>query len=128
MGPGSFPNLSCKREVSMAISVEVSELVENFLWLTEERSCAHKAQLGNKQTLIVKGGLGTGKSIVAINLLTEFIKRKLLTQYVSKNAATREVLKKCLPVALRKPTSTICSKVLAVISTPRKYLWRIAGG
>jgi dCTP diphosphatase len=38
MGPGSFPNLSCKREVSMAISVEVSELVENFQWLTEEQS------------------------------------------------------------------------------------------
>jgi hypothetical protein len=40
MGPGSFPNLSCKREVSMAISVEVSELVENFQWLTEEQSYA----------------------------------------------------------------------------------------
>jgi ubiquinone biosynthesis protein UbiJ len=40
MGPVSFANLSCKREVSMAISVEVSELVENFQWLTEEQSYA----------------------------------------------------------------------------------------
>jgi dCTP diphosphatase len=40
MGPVSFPNLSCKREVSIALSVEVSELVENFQWLTEEQSYA----------------------------------------------------------------------------------------
>jgi hypothetical protein len=33
---------------------------------------------------------------VAINLLTELIKRELLTQYVSKNAAPREVFKKML--------------------------------
>jgi dCTP diphosphatase len=38
MGSVSFPNLSCKREVSMALSVEASELVENFQWLTEEQS------------------------------------------------------------------------------------------
>jgi hypothetical protein len=51
MGPVSFPNFSCKREVSMAINVEVSELVENFQWLTEEQSyaldLAHKDQQDN---------------------------------------------------------------------------------
>jgi DUF2075 family protein/DNA replication protein DnaC len=45
----------------------------------------------NKNVLVVKGGPGTGKSVVAINLLTELTKRKMVTQYVTKNPAPREV-------------------------------------
>ena len=45
----------------------------------------------NKQVLIVEGGPGTGKSVVAVNLLVELTKRELLTQYVTKNAAPRAV-------------------------------------
>jgi len=44
-----------------------------------------------KQVFIVKGGPGTGKSVVAINLLGEFNYRRLLSLYVSKNAAPRAV-------------------------------------
>jgi uncharacterized protein len=44
-----------------------------------------------KNVLIVEGGPGTGKSVVAINLLVELTKRGLLTQYVTKNAAPRAV-------------------------------------
>lgn len=50
---------------------------------------AHKTT--KKQVLIVEGGPGTGKSVVAINLLVEFQKRGLLAKYVSKNAAPRAV-------------------------------------
>jgi hypothetical protein len=39
----------------------------------------------------VEGGPGTGKSVVAINLLTELTKRGLVAKYVSKNAAPRAV-------------------------------------
>jgi len=63
---------------------------------------AHKAQLGEKQTLIVKGGPGTGKSVVAINLLTELTKREMLVQYVTKNSAPREVFKKKLTGTRKK--------------------------
>ena len=80
-----------------------------FLMIDEQKlvyetalDLAHKAQQGHKQTLIVKGGPGTGKSVVAINLLTELIKRELLTQYVSKNAAPREVFKKMLTGSRKK--------------------------
>ncbi len=52
---------------------------------------AKHADEKNKQVLIVKGGPGTGKSVVAINLLVELTKLGLLTQYVSKNAAPRAV-------------------------------------
>lgn len=52
---------------------------------------AKHASEKNKQVLIVNGGPGTGKSVVAINLLVELTKLGLLTQYVSKNAAPRAV-------------------------------------
>lgn len=45
----------------------------------------------NKNVLIVEGGPGTGKSVVAINLLVELNKRGLMTQYVTKTSAPREV-------------------------------------
>jgi len=45
----------------------------------------------NKNVLIVHGGPGTGKSVVAINLLVKLIEKQMNTQYVSKNSAPREV-------------------------------------
>lgn len=45
----------------------------------------------NKNVLIIEGGPGTGKSVVAINLLTELTKRGEVAQYVTKNSAPREV-------------------------------------
>ncbi|MGZ0710061.1 DNA/RNA helicase domain-containing protein [Coraliomargarita sp. W4R53] len=44
-----------------------------------------------KNVLIVNGGPGTGKTVVAINLLVELTKRELVAQYVTKNSAPREV-------------------------------------
>lgn len=44
-----------------------------------------------KNVLIVDGGPGTGKSVVAINLLVELTNRKQTVQYVTKNSAPRLV-------------------------------------
>lgn len=44
-----------------------------------------------KQVLIVEGGPGTGKSVLAVNLLVELLKKGFLTKYVSKNSAPRDV-------------------------------------
>lgn len=44
-----------------------------------------------KNVLIVKGGPGTGKSVVAINLLVELTNRGLVAQYVTRNSAPRKV-------------------------------------
>ncbi len=46
---------------------------------------------GKKRTIIVEGGPGTGKTVVAINLLAELTKRNQFTQYVTKNAEVRKV-------------------------------------
>jgi uncharacterized protein len=52
---------------------------------------ARKAQGQGKRVLIVEGGPGTGKSVVAINLLVGLTKAGLVTKYVTKNAAPRAV-------------------------------------
>jgi uncharacterized protein len=52
---------------------------------------ARKSSNEDKKVFIVEGGPGTGKSVVAINLLVELTKQGLVTQYVSKNAAPRAV-------------------------------------
>lgn len=52
---------------------------------------AAQASDARKQVVIVKGGPGTGKSVVAVNLLVELTKRGQNTRYVSKNAAPRSV-------------------------------------
>ncbi len=54
-------------------------------------SLAQKAKVNKKIVLIVEGGPGTGKSVVAINLLVNLTKLGLVTKYVSKNSAPREV-------------------------------------
>ena len=63
---------------------------------------AEKGRENPKQTFIVKGGPGTGKSVVAINLIVEATNREMLTQFVSKNAAPREVFKARLTGTMRK--------------------------
>ena len=55
-----------------------------------------------KRTVICKGGPGTGKTVIAINLLSELTQRGQLVQYVSKNSAPRFVYQKKLKGVLRK--------------------------
>lgn len=53
---------------------------------------ANKAkESGSKHVLLVEGGPGTGKSVVAINLLVELTNRRLVAHYVTRNAAPRRV-------------------------------------
>lgn len=66
-------------------------------------SLAKRANKNNKQVLIVEGGPGTGKSVVAINLLAELMQLELLSLYVSKNAAPRAVYEQKL-AGTHKPT------------------------
>nr|WP_244667397.1 DUF2075 domain-containing protein [Xanthomonas sp. D-109] len=63
---------------------------------------AAQASAERRQVVIVKGGPGTGKSVVAINLLVELTKRGTTTKYVSKNAAPRAVYAQKLAGHVRK--------------------------
>lgn len=72
---------------------------QEFIMLDEQKvvyeaildySCQSQCD-GKKRTVIVEGGPGTGKTVVAINLLAELTRRNQFAQYVSKNAAPRTV-------------------------------------
>ncbi len=65
-------------------------------------SLAAKARSDKKIVLIVEGGPGTGKSVVAVNLLAELTKLGQVTRYISKNAAPRAVYKTKLTGTLKK--------------------------
>lgn len=49
------------------------------------------SQRGAKQVLLVKGGPGTGKSVISINALAELTRQRLNVKYVTPNAAPRTV-------------------------------------
>lgn len=51
---------------------------------------------GKKRTAIIKGGPGTGKTVVAINLLARLTQEGMFAQYCSKNSAPRTVYKRKL--------------------------------
>lgn len=57
---------------------------------------ATKSDAKNKNILIVEGGPGSGKSVVAINLLAKFTELGKTSQYVTKNAAPRAVFERKL--------------------------------
>lgn len=57
-----------------------------------------------KNVIIVNGGPGTGKSVVAINLLTKLIQKRLLATYVTRNSAPRIVYAFKLTGTLLKST------------------------
>lgn len=51
-----------------------------------------------KNVMIIEGGPGTGKSVLAINLLNEFMQRGMTSFYVTKNSAPRDVFKNKLKI------------------------------
>lgn len=56
-----------------------------------------------KNVLIVQGGPGTGKSVIAVNLLVHLIKdQERIAQYVTKNAAPRAVYEAKLTGSMKK--------------------------
>ncbi len=79
------------------IMIDAQKIVyETALALTRKSSC------DNKNILVVEGGPGTGKSVVAVNLLVAITKLGLNTQYVTKNAAPRAVFESKLTGTLKK--------------------------
>ena len=52
-----------------------------------------------KRTIIIQGGPGTGKSVLAVNLLKDFTSQGLNASYCTKNSAPREAYLKLLAKA-----------------------------
>ena len=64
----------------------VKKLVENAV-----KNAANPLKDSRKSVVIVSGGPGTGKSVVAIQLLCDLINKGFSANYVTKNAAPRNV-------------------------------------
>lgn len=87
---------------------------KEFIMIDEQKVVYEEAlQLANealrtntKEILVVEGGPGTGKSVLAINLLVEFTKRGMVAQYVTKNAAPRNIYEAKLKGDFRKSQIT----------------------
>lgn len=63
---------------------------------------AIEASDGAKRVIIIDGGPGTGKSVVAINLLTALTAKRLMAKYVTKNRAPRAVFEQTLSGSYRR--------------------------
>lgn len=75
---------------------------QKVVYETALAAAREAAATGNKHVVIVDGGPGTGKSVVAINLLVALTAGRLVTKYVTKNAAPRDVFKAKLSGSLRR--------------------------
>lgn len=70
---------------------------QEFLMIDDQKLVYEKAlemgrksyRDGRKRVLVVEGGPGTGKSVLAINLLVKMTPRDAVCAYVTKNAAPR---------------------------------------
>lgn len=74
-----------KRNSEFALIDDQKEVFE-----AAKAACRQANASGQPRVVIIEGGPGTGKSIVAVNLLAE-LREGLIVKYISKNAAPRAV-------------------------------------
>jgi hypothetical protein len=69
-------------------------------------AAATKAQVDTKQVLIIDGGPGTGKSVIALNALSRLTSMRMNVRYVTPNAAPRAVFEEKLQQILSRQMLT----------------------
>ena len=123
-----------KLRPSKSLQDSLSSMLEGnaeFVMIDEQKIVYEKAlqmakqskKDNKKRVLIVEGGPGTGKSVLAINLLVELTSNEMVCQYVSKNAAPRNVYYEKLKGKHKK--SSIKNLFIgsgAYINTPKNYI------
>ncbi len=88
------PSKSLQNSISSMISgnQEFVMIDEQKVVFEEILKISEQCQKDNKKrTVICKGGPGTGKSVIAVQLLAELTQKDQFVQYVSKNQAPRQV-------------------------------------
>lgn len=91
-----------KIKPSKALQDSIKSMLEGnkeFIMIDEQKVVYEEAKRlaklsysdGKKRVLIVDGGPGTGKSVLAINLLSDLLNESMNCFYVTKNAAPRNV-------------------------------------
>lgn len=78
---------------------------EEFILLDEQKVAyeqiltiytEHVLHTDEKHVVLIKGGPGTGKSVIGLNALKALVNEQALVEYITPNAAFREVLRKKL--------------------------------
>lgn len=96
-----------KLKPSKSLQDSISSMLKDndeFIMIDEQKVVFEKAMEmalqsktdQKKRVLIVEGGPGTGKTVLAINLLAKFLVKNIVCQYATKNAAPRKVFIKKL--------------------------------
>lgn len=68
-----------------------------------------------KRVMIAKGGSGTGKSVIAVNAMVNLLKEDMFGQYITKNAAPRNVYIDRLAGKMKK------NKIKSLFAAPDKF-------
>ena len=84
---------------------------------------ARRLRKGKRTVVLVRGGPGTGKSVVAIHLMGALLQKGINIRYVSKNAAPRTVFKAKLTGQMRRTRfdNLFCGSGAFVDSPPGSY-------
>ena len=91
------------------------------------KKAAFDAIKNNQKTVyIVRGGPGTGKSVVAINLLAECIHNGYMAQYITSNAAPRNVYSTMLQKGFKKTEIKALFQSSGTFHTRSKNVLQIA--
>lgn len=82
---------------------------EEFIMIDEQKvayeyvmQAVDTAAEDKKKVIIVEGGPGTGKSVIAVNLLVKLTAKNYVTSYVTKNSAPRQVYTSYLTGEMKK--------------------------
>jgi DUF2075 family protein len=101
-------NIKPSKALADSLVSMLKDQKEEFYMLDDQKVVYETALAGAKKSnelkknvLIVEGGPGTGKSVVAINLLVGINKIGKIAKYVTKNSAPRAVYKSMLTGSLR---------------------------
>ncbi len=84
-----LPMLQGKKEFYM---IDEQQVAYSYILETVKQAL----KTGKKYTIVVQGGPGTGKSVIAVSLLAELLHEGYSTSYVSKNSAPRNVYSKLM--------------------------------
>lgn len=97
---------------SKVLAEQVSKMLrgnEEFVMIDAQKVVYEKAMSFSlsatdikKKVLLVQGGPGTGKSVIAVNLLAKLTKAGKFAQYVTKNSAPRQVYESLLSDTFKK--------------------------
>ncbi|SMO93284.1 hypothetical protein SAMN06265218_1288 [Fodinibius sediminis] len=82
---------------------------EEFVMIDEQKvafeyvmNAVESAEKDQKKVILVEGGPGTGKSVIAVNLLVKLIGKGHVTSYVTKNSAPRQVYTSYLTGSMKR--------------------------